>query len=267
MRRTLKVTLLAVAAGGALAGCAENTPEIAVTFNLPFTDECEVPSASSGANTVYQSRGTLDLFVRNSYLMAPRLENTLVPSEDARIGSATGGAGGLQGTDWEANSISLRRAVIRFDGPDALDLPLPKELTREISGTITPGGVATTLLEAIPESLGRTLEDARILRQGTHITLNLHIKYFGETYSGREVDSNEFIYPIELCYGCLLNFPVAAVDFSYDVLPNCRNIGDTEIALPCFPGQDDIVDCRAVCPIVTVVPDADPEGICEPVTF
>lgn len=268
MRRLIPAAMLSIGAVGLLAGCAEDTPEIFIVANQPFTDECEVPAATTSANQVFRSRGVLDLFVASSYIMAPRVENTLVGSNEVRFGGIGGGQG-LTGNEWEANHILLRRAVVQFDAPEALGVPLPRELDVELSGAITPGGVASISLQAITPSLGTTLANSRLLREArTSLTLLLRIKFYGETATGRSVDSNEFVYPVELCYGCLLTIPPTAIDPEYAIQPNCRNTetfsDEVDLDTLCLTGQDESVDCRLVCPIVTSLPNGDPEGICEP---
>ncbi len=249
-----------------LAGCAEDTPEIFVVGNQPFTAECEVPGASSQGSAELRTRGVLDLFITSAYQMLPAVQNRLVDSGTVRF--AVGGNGeGLVGQEWEANDVILQRALIRYEAPDALGVPLPRELELDLSGAIPPAGSASIEMQVITPSIGRTLANSRILREGTSLTLNLRIKFFGVTSAGRSVDSNEFVYPIELCYGCLLSTPPDAIDPEFPVQPNCRNseFSDTlDLADLCFTGQDALVDCRVVCPLVNATPNGDPEGICEP---
>lgn len=265
MKRLLVAAILAVGAPALLSACAEDTPEIFIVANQVFSDDCEPPLPGSSAS-VYRNRGVLDLFVTDSYVMIPRVESTLVGSDEVSFGAA--GGEGLNGASWEANHILLRRAVVRFDAPDALGVPLPRELEIELSGAISPGQSATIEMQAITPSLGTTLANSRLLREArTSLTIDLRVKFFGVTSAGREVDSNEFIYPVELCYGCLMNFPPEAIDEEHAVQPNCRNIDelaeDASETL-CLTGQDEPVDCRIVCPIVTSTVNGDPEGICEP---
>lgn len=270
MKRFILTAALAMGLSGTVAGCAEDTPEIFIVANQVFADGCEVPSAGAGtaANQVFRTRGVLDLFVTDFYVAIPRVENTLVESESAGFNTTGGEGDGLAGTDWEANHILLRRAVIQFDAPEALGVPLPREITVEVSGAIAPGGAATIEMQAITPSIGATLANSRLLREArTSLTIDLRIKFFGVTAAGREVDSNEFIYPVELCYGCLLSIPPTAIDPDYAIQPNCRNTDfedDVDFDTLCFEGQDETVDCRNVCPIVTAIPNGDPEGICEP---
>jgi hypothetical protein len=262
MKRIALISLLF----GALVltgGCAEDTPEIFVVGNQSFTETCEVPVAGRGQ--VLRTRGVLDLFITSAYQMVPWVENRLVESGTVRFAGGT--TEGLSGQEWEANDVILQRALIRYEAPDALGVPLPRELELDLSGAIPPGGTTSIEMQVITPSIGRTLANSRILREGTSLTLNLRIKFFGVTSAGNNVDSNEFVYPIELCYGCLLSTPPDAIDAEFPVQPNCRNsVIDEEVNLAdlCFTGQDQLVDCRVVCPLVNATPNGDPEGICEP---
>ena len=264
MKRIVLISSL-VAATFLTGGCAEDTPEIFVVGNQPFTETCEIPVAGR-SNQVLRTRGVLDLFITGAYQMVMAVENRLVDSGTVSFTSG-GEGGGLVGQEWEANDIILQRALIRYEAPDALGVPLPRELELDLSGAIAPGGATSIEMQTIPPSIGNTLANSPILREGTALTLNLRIKFFGVTSAGNEVDSNEFVYPIQLCYGCLLSTPPDAIDPDFPVQPNCRNSEiEEDVVLEdlCFTGQDAPVDCRVVCPLVNATPNGDPEGICEP---
>jgi hypothetical protein len=260
---------MVLSAAGITSGCAEDIPEIFIVANQPFTDECEVPPPNAGANQVFISRGTLDLFLANSYIMAARVESTLGESESAGFTTGGGGNGGIDVPDWEANNIQLRSATIRYDVPDGLNQQLGV-LEVPLSGAIEPGGLASVELKVIEDSVAQSLAANPLIRDARiPVTINLRIKFQGQTVTGRDVDSNEFIYPIELCYGCLLTFPPTAIDTEYPVQPNCRGnldaFNEDEFSALCNIGQDAFVDCRVVCPRV-VAEGNDSEGICEPVS-
>lgn len=278
MKHTTKFLLVSVlgclAAG--FAGCAESTPEIYIKANQPFDDECQSPTSAAGTTT-FVSRGVLDLFLSNEYVMAPLVQNTLVPSTSVSFGAAGGGAGGgLTGNEWEANSVSLTHAIVRFNAPDALGVPLLSRIEIPLSGSMEPGGFAGLTLVPITANIGNVLSQSTLLRENldTTLTLELGLTFHGRTAGGVRVDSNEFVYPVDLCFGCLVDIPTEAVDRDFPLLPNCRGglAEDTDGNLDtsqftediCFVGQDDIIDCRAVCPIIVDDINGDQFGICEP---
>lgn len=265
MKTRLQQLMLGVLVGSALAGCAENTPELYIQQNLPPDDECEAPSGQAQGSTL--SRGTLDLLVTNEYVMMPLVLNSLVSSESVGFGGAGGGGGGggLSGTEWEANIITLSRAEVVFDAPDALGVPLVRSLDIALAGSVEPGDALVATLRVIPSQVGNALRNSPFLRQsGSTIDMLLRVKFFGSTGAGREVDSNEFTFPVTLCFGCLLTVPPEAVDTALPA-PNCRNIEgfeSSDTATVCFAGQDRSFDCRLFCPIFGG--DEDPTGICIP---
>lgn len=249
-----------IATAWLLSACAENTPEIYILQNASTDDDCE-PSTTSDA---FVSRGTLDLFVTNQYVMFPLARNSMVPSEGVSFGGAGGAGGGLAGTDWEANTVTLRRARVEFNAPDALGVPLPSDFEIPISGSINPEDEAAVGLQVVTPSIGNALAASPLLQaSSSSVTMLVRIKFFGVTGAGREVDSNEFVFPIELCVGCLLDVPPEAVDPAFPS-PNCRiadGFDSTTVSDSCFIGQDQPVDCRLICPLVS---DDDPTGICQP---
>jgi hypothetical protein len=246
-----------------LGACAENIPELRVVANRPLDESCQ-PDIG---NAVFIGRGVLDLFVTDRYVFAPQVDSELVASESIRYtGLAAGGAGGLQGANWEANDITLSRATVQYEAPASLGVPLLRSYDIPLSGSVEPGGSLFMTFDLVNTGLARTLAASPLLRQpGSSFTLNVRLQFFGQTNAGQEVDSNEFSYPIVVCNGCLLSYTPSSVDTAFP-LPNCRNLEDFDAEsaeIPCFPGQDERVDCRAVCATIIGDETADPFGLCD----
>lgn len=246
-----------------LGACAEDIPELRVVANRPLDEQCQ-PDIG---NSVFIGRGVLDLFVTDRYVFAPQVDSELVASESVQYtGLAAGGAGGLQGANWEANDVTLSHATVEYDAPEALGIRLLRSYDIPLSGSVEPGGSLFMTFDLINTRLAQTLALSPLLREpGNSFTLNVRLQFFGKTNAGQEVDSNVFSYPIVVCNGCLLNYSPAAVDAAFP-LPNCRNLEDfdSETAeIPCFPGQDDVVDCRTVCATIIGDETADPFGLCD----
>jgi hypothetical protein len=70
------------------------------------------------------------------------------------------------------------------------------------------------------------------------VTVVASVKVRGETLGGKEIESGEFVFPIDVCYGCLIVYN--------DVTGFCcvRKEGET-IPVQCQSGQDEGLDCRA----------------------
>ncbi|MGC4069662.1 MAG: hypothetical protein QM784_34390 [Polyangiaceae bacterium] len=67
------------------------------------------------------------------------------------------------------------------------------------------------------------------------------IRAFGKTLGGLDVESGVFKFPINICSGCLVTFPISSVG-SGNV---CQADDTTESTIPCVLGQDDLVSCAA----------------------
>jgi hypothetical protein len=86
------------------------------------------------------------------------------------------------------------------------------------------------------------------------------VKVFGRTLGGMSVESGEWRFPINVCYGCLVVFPPEANDPKVMPQPNCglSAVTGTSVVHPCIVGQDDTIDCR-------VCKETFPRGaLCEP---
>ena len=101
------------------------------------------------------------------------------------------------------------------------------------SGPIRPGDLLTTSgkpgqfvthLRLIPPNVGSQL--AALSTDAEEFVLGVHITIKGTTLGGVDIESNEFIYPIEFCWGCLT---ATCPDGTY---PSCLP-GQDANALPC----------------------------------
>jgi hypothetical protein len=73
------------------------------------------------------------------------------------------------------------------------------------------------------------------------------VRVFGDTLGGQEIESNEYSFPIFVCEGCLVTYPVDAAD--PDQGPGvylCELSSDEATVVPdqiCALGQDVVVPC------------------------
>ncbi|MBN1944127.1 MAG: hypothetical protein JW797_00570 [Bradymonadales bacterium] len=246
--------------------CVEQTPALFIVHNSALNENCQ-PTQSAAGESV--RRGTMDVTVADTYRMFPLVENVMSPSGSASLG------GGSAGGDYEGNRVTFQSAKVSFHVRDTnQQLRQCLIATREIgiSGTLEPGGSRTVELEIINQNQGACLKSIALLQQrGYSFEVEAEIQFFGMTTSGTDVESNLFIYPLEICRGCLIEFPLDANDPD-DVQPNCRREYDAtgddleDIDMGCFPGQDDGVDCR-ICKILVAAAggrEDEVEQSCEP---
>ena len=236
--------------------CVEETPAIFIVQNNALGDQCEVTNTAAAG---VQGSGTMDLTVARSYRMNLFVENLMNESGANSLGTATGGA-------YEGNRVTFTNAVVSVIGPPNLVTQLPENQQIPISGTLEPGGSAVVQLDVIGATLGQQLS-AEIPFRGTVVPLRAQVQFTGLTTSGTEVFSNVFNYPLDVCRGCLLEFPPESVSEA-DPLPNCLATPEDSTELPsdCAAGQDSELDCR-VCRNILESTGANPlevDAQCEP---
>ena len=244
MKRLLGYTL---ATGFALvvaaSACVENKGTLFVQgVMLP-------PVAMAGAACIYDPQptstlllyqGRLDIAFTNTYVPVLLMANEMFArgsKEQVRIDS---GKIQLQG-----DTVRLTEA----GGPQlACFTALGGGFVESATGTSPGYGVfAITVID--PDTVENLLRPSPQLqaRYGSKRVI-AYIKPYGQTLGGLHVEAGEFLWPIEVCNGCLVSFPVDAQDPLLPT-PNCLNVGSgsSNVARPCFVGQDQAVDCR-LCP-------------------
>ena len=80
------------------------------------------------------------------------------------------------------------------------------------------------------------------------VRLITYVKIYGTTTGGAHVETGEYQFPVNACFGCLVSFPPDAVDTNQPQ-PNCKNLttgssGGGALVKPCVTGQDQSIDCR-----------------------
>jgi hypothetical protein len=247
-----------------LASCLEDAPALFIVHNMNFDQAtCEGISASTQS---FRSNGFMDLTIARTYVMFPKVDNLMSPSGASSLGG--GGVGGA----FEGNRVTLSHALVGFTTPAGFDVPMPRNLEIPISGTLEPGSTLLGEIPVINEPLGVQLAASTQLDdRGEQVPIEVSVQYFGLTTSGTEVESNVFTFPMNLCMGCLLDFPLEAADPLAEP-PNCRGILIDElyevadIDCGCHPGQDEALDCRC-CRLqagANGATTAEQDQLCEP---
>jgi hypothetical protein len=213
-------------------GCAEHEASVLlVQFNRQLEADCSL--RASGAQVVVRPRGYLDLSVTNEYLIFPQLLNGL-----RRSSVITGKA--QDQLQAENSHISIRGAKINYIVAD-IGIELPQNQFVFTSGSIAPFSQSLVEAQAIPPLVGEFLRAAPALQERySSVEMIVEITFEGELQDGTTVRSNRFAYPITVCRGCLINYPVSP-EFC------CAPEAWGNLTFPCFPGQDDPFDCRSCC--------------------
>ena len=239
------IAALALAAITASA-CADNDGSVFVVGVLA------PPSPAANGTCTYQNtptgpfvfRGHMDVGLATSYTPIVLLGNQLVPR------------GNAQESRVETNRVQIQGSVVRVTdaaGTELRSFTVPASGFIEVASGTTPGygPAATTLIDPDTASALRTQLSAN---PSTTRTIISYVKFFGQTLGGTHIESGEFQFPTEVCYGCLVSFPSGSSDANQP-LPNCKGVisgSSGTISQPCAAGQDQPIDCRlcqglAVC--------------------
>jgi hypothetical protein len=247
MNRLLRSFMVAtVATTGAVAfssGCADNNSSLfiySVLYRRP--PECVV-TADATAESI--GHGTLDLAFAKSYVAALLVGNQLTSRGDK------------QNLHTETSRITLRGAEINLTDSTGHSL-----FKFSVNGTgfvdVSRGedsGLGIFDAELIPASIGQQLLNNlnalkaanNSMSQQTSDQVVALVRVFGSTLGNTDVTSSELSFPITYCEGCLIDYPLAAIDFNTmgSKKPTCTK-GATDLPVAgCKLGQDDKIDCRS----------------------
>jgi hypothetical protein len=246
MSRTLRsffiASLVACLGAGGTSACADNDSSLFIDGVLvPQPPDCTV---IGDPTQPIQFNGVLDLALRFNYSAALLVGNQLTPRGDK------------QNLKIETTRVNLRGAEITITDSSGATI---KSFSIGGTGFVdsntgeTPGwGIFST--DLIPGPVGVTLlKDLAFGQSKTYYTKS---QVFGDTLGGTSLTSGFLTYPIEVCNGCLIQYPSVAIDKASGV-NKCEASTDTAPTPGCFPGQDGPVDCRN-CASTVAVCDVEP---------
>ncbi len=244
MKRISWVVLTVV---GAVACAPDTNQGFYVVGNKALSASCLIDGGEKG---LFVSRGTVDVLLTSQYTMGAIIKNNMTSSLVLRSRKATDGR-------LEANTIQVQRAVVKYTYPDeaqfqGIEAQVGSSHTEFVSLFLPPGaaGPASVPLmkpsvDGLP-SLAKAMFDALGPREVTNpapsVILRTEVTMFGEMSDGTEIEAQPFVFPLQVCKGCLLVYPLAAKLGEGPL--NCRNEEQPPTERPCRVGQDDPVDCR-----------------------
>lgn len=199
-------------------------PVVAVGSSCTFTGSTSQSAIPSGA---------LDDALAPSYTAEFLLGNQLIQQADPN------------GPKTETSFIEVQGAVVTvkdFTGTQVLS-----QFTVNASQIIPPATGGTPGFSPI----GITILDAATIQTYGPGTVNANpvrfltfTHFFGVTLGGQSVTSNEYEFPVDVCYGCLVFFSQSDINTTYTPIPNCVGNGQTPpMSEPCFFGEDGSFDC------------------------
>jgi hypothetical protein len=226
------------------------------------------PTVSAGQACLYtsdptqpfESSGVLDVALRPAYDAVFLVGNQTVP-----LGNTSTPA-------TETARIKIEGGIVRITEVSGHEL---FKYTTQTSATIDPQsgtnpGFAAVSLEILDSA---TVQGVAPTGIGPSVRLISNVRVFGHTLGGQYVESDEFPFPIDVCYGCRIAFSPTSEDPNLP-LPNCLGASTSSatgssLPTPCALGQDQYVDCSqcvqlsaacsgAVAPGTVIVQDAGP---------
>jgi hypothetical protein len=185
------LALSTLVGGGALAtqGCEENESSLFIVGVLAI-EETDCILTPEG-NSLLRTSGVLDVSLRSSY------------TAGLLVGSQLTQRGSRDQLRTETARLSLRGAEVRLERSTG---GVIAEYTTIGTGFVHPAGGAEP---------GYGWMSVDLIPAGAPIGEGLlvaNVRVFGDTLGGDEIESNEYPYPIYVCNGCLVSYPVEAAD-------------------------------------------------------
>jgi hypothetical protein len=175
------------------------------------------------------SSGILDAALRTSYDAFFLVGNQLVPEVNQDL---------LQ---TETSIITIQGAVVRIT--DAAGKQLA-DYTRLTSQSIPPSSGSTPGYSSVDVTIVDYMTLMNLLSSTALPTrVVTYVKFFGVTLGGKSVESDEFVFPVDICNECLVQF----TNMAGLATPNCSGMTTTTPTTPCAIGQDVGVPCGLVC--------------------
>jgi hypothetical protein len=213
--------LLALCAAIASSSCVDNESSLFIygVMEINSTQCLAKPDASA----VFIPEGTLDTAFADGYQAAILVGSHLTQrgsrdklrTETSRL-SITGAHMTLYGTNG---------SVTEFDTP--------------ATGLVNPSSGTDPGLAAV---FARLIRDKDIPNLGGEGQMIARIKILGTTLGGQDIESGVFDFPITVCEGCLVTYPVEALDPENDYKCDAATDSGPDTTV-CFFGQDVYFPC------------------------
>jgi hypothetical protein len=191
-----------------LYACQDRDVSMTITRAKPRDANCQIVTD----DTLFLSHGVVDLVIATQYRLDIEIENNLI--DVVKDGK------GFSGKDSRINTtdIVITSAIIEYSSLDPLTANIAQKVSVPLSGSIPIGGSVTVGMDLLSASMFeqfRSAPEFLLIDQGearpkrTSVELITRIRVKGETIDGREVESNEFLFPVTVCNGCSISFPPA----------------------------------------------------------
>lgn len=235
--KTLSFASLVLLGAAAMPACTDEDGMIFIRNNLAppetRTNGC-IYQADPQATTM--ASGKMDVALTSTYNMNLIVGNQLIARGDSTAPRP------------ETNRVHFEGAVVRVTGADQVTI---NEFTSLTSGFADPGtsntpGYGLAMFSAMD---AETVRRVGLAKTGDTKLVLAHIKIFGKTLGGVDVESAEWTFPIQLGFGNLVSYNSDGSGSTNCLAPIPTN---TSALPPCARGQDEFFPCyqcadAAVC--------------------
>jgi hypothetical protein len=236
------VSALVVVGGASLLACAHDDSTLFVYQVQVGTPSGSTCTFSPNPASIFLSGGLLDVGVRPEYDATYLVANQMV----AQASPST--------PQTETSFITIDHANVKITQTNGTII---RQYSTVTAATVPPATGATPGFIPVVDV---PILDSEAVTTITGMGLNrveTFVQFFGKSTGGTAVESNTFEFPVDLCNGCLVVFPmgedrpdvvVNGVTTTRFPHPNCFNFGaastsTSTVSPPCRIGQDDFVDC------------------------
>lgn len=233
-----------LAAGAMLAGVAVTVSACVHDDSTLFIrDVLQQQLVTNGQQCTYTSDPT------QNYITSGILDIDFLDTYNAEflVGNQAVPVGNPATPNTETSRITIQGGIVQIT--DSAGNPI-KTYTRYTATTIDPlqgsdpsyAPVSLTILDH------DTVEGFRATVSAANrpsVRLVTYTRIYGYTLGGDYVESDEFEFPIDICKGCLIRFAPQDIDPAFPA-PNCAAAQTgtaSTLPIPCYPGQDDTIDC------------------------
>lgn len=226
--KTLSFVALTLLGAVATPACTDEDGIIYIRYNLaPPTNRSAGCVFLADPQAPFQSSGKLDAALAQTYEVNLLIGNQMIARGDATSPRA------------ETNRVHLDGAVVRVTDVEDNLINEFTSLTSgfaEASTSNTPGyGVANI---AVLDAATVAKLNLRTFR-ATKLVL-AHVKVFGKTIGGVDVETAEWTYPIQVGYGTGISF----YSDTAQAFPNCGGEAPATTTPVCRIGQDESINCK-----------------------
>jgi hypothetical protein len=222
--------------------CPKENPQALLILDAAAMDsQSNCLIRTGGVSSSIRPFGILDLAVTNSYWLFPHFKNLMSPISTVTGESASSGMP-------ETNILTVQGAITYVDPGDLLTGASAANVINKyffdgvhsyVAMSVPPAGEGIVSVQVIPPELGTQLEKGlQAFAKGHEYPsawITVFVRLEALTQDKYLVHSNEFAFPILLCWGCLVRY-----------VSNDPNAAPTTSSFPCFVGQDEGFD-NTIC--------------------